>query len=84
MGFTVEADYWLKINGKECEVKVIGTCQRDLLGRIECEVRKVLSEDGLDLFGVVPEEHMEPMRIRLWNAALEQRHPYGEGIESAV
>lgn len=74
----------LEINGKRVDAKVIGRCTRALTGRIECSVEDVLSPEGLSLLGVIAQDDIAPMERRLWCAALEQRHPRGDGEEAAV
>lgn len=80
----VVTEYEIEINGKRIEAQVIGRCTRALTGAIECEVENVLSPEGLSLMGVVAQDDFAPMKRRLWCAALEQRHPRGEGEEAAV
>ena len=83
MAITVTAPAWVRLNGKECEVEVIGYCTRDLNGKIDCEVTKVLTPDGLNVFGVVPQDSLEALKARLWCSHLAGAHPLGEP-EAAV
>ena len=83
MSFIVDTTMGLSLNGKEVECTVTGRCTRSLTGAIECEPTSVRSE-GVELLGVVPNDMLEPMRIRLGSAALAERRGYGDGESAAV
>ncbi len=74
----IHYEYEFELDGKLHDVVVFGTCARDVLGHITCEVRKVM-HDGVDIFSRVPQSQMAPMAARLWYSAISQRHPYGDG-----
>jgi hypothetical protein len=83
MAISVTAPAWIRLNGKECEVEVIGYCTRDLRGKVDCQITKILTTDGLDIFGVVPQDDLAALHVRLWCQHISNAHPGGEP-EAAV
>lgn len=63
----------LNINNRQLDVVVWGTCARDMTGTIKCDVKRVLTPDGVDVYGAVREQDMEALRVRLFAASLANR-----------